>query len=262
VRQLASAGRLTPEAEFYRWALSILDKQEMVLTPSQARAFYDRFGRKQDVQAFYEDAALDDLIAMATFGQAESIFEFGCGTGRLASRLLAKHLPRSASYFGIDISKTMIDIADQRLSAYAERARVALSDGSLSFPLPDQSVDRVVSTYVLDLLSENDIRHVISEASRVLTPNGKLCLVSLTRGRALVSRVVSGLWSVLFRFYAPMVGGCRPIQIEPFIRQQRWAVEHHRVITRFGVPSEILIASPEGTPNGACATDATKRSSG
>jgi ubiquinone/menaquinone biosynthesis C-methylase UbiE len=234
----------------------------MVLTPSQARTFYDRFGRKQDAQAFYEDAALDDLIAHATFEQADSIFEFGCGTGRLASRLLAKHLPRSASYFGIDISKTMIDIAGQRISPYAERARVALSDGSMSFSLPDHSVDRVVSTYVLDLLSETDICQAISEARRVLTPNGKLCLVSLTKGKALVSWVVSGVWSALFRLYAPVVGGCRPIRLEPFISPQRWAVEHRSMVTQFGVPSEVLIANPERTPNNAFNTDAPKRRAG
>ncbi|MGE5242469.1 MAG: class I SAM-dependent methyltransferase [Bacteroidota bacterium] len=216
----------------------------MVLTRSQARTFYDRLGARQDTQAFYEDAALGDLIAHATFEQAEGVFEFGCGTGRLASRLLAKQLPASARYFGIDISQTMIDIAGQRISPYEERATVALSDGSMSFPLPDRSVDRVVSTYVLDLLSESEIDQAISEARRVLTPNGKLCLVSLTNGKGLASRVVSGLWSTLFRLYAPAVGGCRPIRLESFISPQLWLIEYRNVVTRFGVPSEVLVASP------------------
>ena len=61
----------------------------MVLTRSQAQTFYDRFGRKQDAQAFYEDGALDDLIDHAAFEQVEKVFELGCGTGRFASRLLA-----------------------------------------------------------------------------------------------------------------------------------------------------------------------------
>ncbi|HZP93426.1 MAG TPA: class I SAM-dependent methyltransferase [Burkholderiales bacterium] len=216
----------------------------MVLTPSQARTFYDRFGRKQDAQAFYEDAALDDLVAHAAFEQAENIFEFGCGTGRLASRLLASHLPSSASYFGIDISSTMVDIAAQRVASYAERARVAQSDGAVSFPLPDHSVDRVVSTYVLDLLSEADIGTALSEAHRVLAPNGQLCLVSLTTGKTPVSRFVSALWSVLFHLHPPMVGGCRPICIDSFVTAQRWAVTYRSLPVRFGVPSEVLIASP------------------
>jgi ubiquinone/menaquinone biosynthesis C-methylase UbiE len=231
----------------------------MVLTPSQAKKFYDRFGTKQDAQAFYEDAAIDDLIAHAAFEQADSIFEFGCGTGRFASRLLGKHLSRSASYLGIDISKTMIDIAGQRLSPYAKRARVALSDGTMSFPLSDHSVDRVVSTYVLDLLSETDIQKAVFEAGRVLTPGGRLCLVSLTKGRAFVSRVVSKLWSALFRLYAPLVGGCRPVRLESFLDPQRWSIEYRNVVTQFGVPSEVLIARPEHTPHNAFNMDAPKR---
>ena len=194
----------------------------MILTPSQARKFYDRFGAKQDAQAFYEDAALDDLIAHGAFERATGIFEFGCGTGRFASRLLAKHLPPSATYYGIDISSTMIQIASRRIAPYGDRAKVTLSEGSVVFPLPDQSVDRVVSTYVFDLLPERDIPKLFSEAARVLMPTGKLCLASLTKGDAIASKLVSSLWSAVFHLHAPLVGGCRPVRLEPVIRQQSW----------------------------------------
>ena len=216
---------------------------KLVLAQSQIKAFYDRFGEKQDSQAFYEDVALNDLIAHGAFNQAEKIFEFGCGTGRFASRLLTNHLSSSASYFGIDISKTMIDIAEQRILPYSERARVAQSDGSIRFPLPDRSVDHVISTYVFDLLSDTDIHKAISEAHRVLMPNGKLCLVSLTYGVTFASRIVSTLWSALFYLSALLVGGCRPIRLDSFPDKQSWLLEHHEVVTSFGVPSEVLIAS-------------------
>ena len=214
----------------------------MVLTPAQLRTFYDHFGKRQDSQAFYEDAGLNDLIAHANFEQAQGVFEFGCGTGRFAARLLDRHLPRSASYLGIDISKTMIDIARQRILSFADRARVELSDGSMAFPLPDNSVDRVVSTYVLDLLSEYDIAQIAREAHRVLTPNGKLCLMSLTRGSTFASRIVSGLWSLIFHMHAPLVGGCRPVQLESLIVRQHWSIEYRNVVTPFAVPSEVIIA--------------------
>ena len=217
----------------------------MVLTRSQARTFYNRFGKKQDTQAFYEDAALDDLIAHATFEQAEKVFEFGCGTGRFASRLLAKHLSPSASYLGIDLSQTMIAIAEQRVLPYKERAKVTQSDGSMRFPLSDHSVDCVVSTYVLDLLPEEDIRRVISEARRALIPGGKLCLVGLTQGVTFVSRIVIALWSAVFGLRPSFVGGCRPILLGSFFDQQSWSIDYRNVVTRFGVPSEVLIASPK-----------------
>jgi ubiquinone/menaquinone biosynthesis C-methylase UbiE len=218
----------------------------MVLTRSQAQRFYDRFGGKQDAQAFYEDAALEDLIAHAAFEQAERVFELGCGTGRFALRLLGKHLSPSASYFGIDLSRTMIDLAERRISPYAKRARVVQSDGSMRFPLADHSVDRVVCTYVLDLLPEEDIRHAVAEANRALKAGGKLCLVSLTHGVTLASRIVEGLWSRIFQWRAALVGGCRPIDLHPFFDPQSWSIDYRNVISRLGVPSEIIIASPKG----------------
>lgn len=223
----------------------------MVLTHSQAQSFYDRFGKRQDAQAFYEDAALDDLIAHAAFEQAEKLFELGCGTGRLAFRLLTKHLTPSASYLGIDVSQTMIDIAEQRISSYEERAKVARSDGSIRFPIPDHSVDRVVSTYVFDLLSKPDICQAISEARRVLIQSGTICLVSLTHGVTIASRIVVALWSAVYRLHAPLVGGCRPIRLDAFFNQQSWSVDYRKVVTQFGVPSEVLIASPKSAPNNA-----------
>jgi ubiquinone/menaquinone biosynthesis C-methylase UbiE len=219
----------------------------MVLTRFQAQRFYDRFGRKQDAQAFYESAALEDLIAHAAFEQAEKVFELGCGTGRFALRLLRKHLSPSASYLGIDLSRTMSDLAGQRISPYAERARVAQSDGAMHFPLADHSVDRVVSTYVLDLLSERDIRQAISEASRVLKASGRLCLVSLTHGVTLASQVVESLWSRVFQWHAAWVGGCRPIELDSFFDPKRWSIDYRNVVSQLGVPSEVIIASPKGT---------------
>jgi ubiquinone/menaquinone biosynthesis C-methylase UbiE len=224
----------------------------MVLTRSQARSFYDRFGKKQDTQAFYEDAALDDLIDHGDFGHAEKVFELGCGTGRFASRLLTEHLPPTASYLGIDLSPTMIDIAGHRISEFADRAKVVQSDGSIRFPLPDHSVDRVVSTYVLDLLSEADIRQAISEAHRVLTPGGKLCLVSLTRGVTFMSRIVCAVWSMLFHLHESLVGGCRPIRLDPLFDQQDWSINYRNVVSQYGVPSEVLVAGPkDALGNGA-----------
>jgi ubiquinone/menaquinone biosynthesis C-methylase UbiE len=216
----------------------------MVLTRNQAKAFYDHFGSKQDSQSFYEDKALDELIAHADFAHAHTLFELGCGTGRFALRLLTSQLPADASYVGMDLSDTMIAIAQQRLAPYAPRAQVVHSAGDMQFPLSDQSVDRVIVTYVFDLLSDADIQQAINEARRVLMPGGKLCLVSLSQGISLTSRLVCRLWSGLFRLQAPLVGGCRPIRLLPCFESTQWSVDYQQVLTQFGVPSEVLIATP------------------
>jgi ubiquinone/menaquinone biosynthesis C-methylase UbiE len=220
-----------------------------VLSPSAAQAYYDRFGKKQDSQGFYEDPALNDLIAHASFQDAQSVFEFGCGTGKFAARLLENYLSPSASYLGCDVSPVMIELAKHRIENYIERAQVVWSDGAVQFPLPDQSVDRVVSNYVLDLLSESDIGLFFSEARRTLMPGGKVCLASLTSGVSFPSRIVSSLWTAVFRLSPVIVGGCRPINFDSLVDHQKWQVAHQRVLAPFGVPSEVLVLDTKSTPN-------------
>jgi ubiquinone/menaquinone biosynthesis C-methylase UbiE len=214
----------------------------MVLKTSEAKAFYDRFGKKQEAQSFYEDLATDDLIAHARLGDAEKIFEFGFGTGRFATRILAAHLPASATYLGCDLSSTMVGLSTGRLAMYGKRAQVFQSDGTVYLPIPDHSVDRVISTYVLDLLSETDIETFFLEAYRVLVAGGGLCLVSLTDGRTFLSRVVTSVWTSIFRLRASLVGGCRPLRLGRYLNPSHWVLEYRNVVIAFGVPSEVLVA--------------------
>lgn len=215
----------------------------MTLSQTKVQAYYDGFGKKQDSQGFYEDPPVEDMLEHAAFDQASVVFEFGCGTGRLAKLLLDEHLPSSASYAGIDLSPVMVELAREKLASFGERARVEKSDGAIHFPLADGSADRVVSCYVLDLLPEEKAQQAIDEARRVLKPGGKLCLVSLTEGANLPSRIVAGLWKGVYRMNASWVGGCRPIRLEHYVDDKQWEIEYKTVLTPWGVPSEVLIAA-------------------
>lgn len=217
----------------------------MALTRFQARRFYDRFGKLMDTQAFYEDASLDVLIAHAAFDRATTVCELGCGTGRLAVRLLERELPLAAAYLGTDLSETMVRLARRRLSPWQGRAQVVLSDGGMRIPLPDHAASHFVSTYVLDLLPGDDVRAAVAEAHRVLAPSGRLCLASMTWGTTVGSRTLCAVWEGLYRLHAPLVGGCHPISLDAFLDAQRWAIEYREVVTQFGVASEILIARPK-----------------
>lgn len=143
----------------------------MGLTPNQARRVYDAVGRAQDRQSFFEDAATDRLVAHAALGADQTIFEFGCGTGRLAARLL-QTLPSGVNYHGVDISPVMITLATDRLTAWRRRADAVLVDGSLPLPASDGSADCVLSTYVLDLLDPDYARAILDDLHRILTPRG------------------------------------------------------------------------------------------
>jgi ubiquinone/menaquinone biosynthesis C-methylase UbiE len=211
------------------------------LSHEEARAFYDRFGRKQDLQRFYEDPAIVALLRYGGFESDRAVAEFGCGTGRLAARLLRERLPAEATYIGFDISETMVRLASPRVAPWRERARVERTEGPPRLPLAGGACDRFLSTYVLDLLGEDDIRAALREARRVLAPGGRLCLASLTFGRTIPSRGVCRLWMAIHSLSPRLVGGCRPLRLQALTASD-WKILHEEVVCTFGICTEVLVA--------------------
>ena len=214
----------------------------MALSPEEAGRFYDRLGRWQDSQRFYEDAALDALVAHADLEHATAIFEFGCGTGRLAERLLGRHLGSECRYLGVDVSATMVSLARERVRPWEPRAKIERSDGSMVLEARSGGFDRFVATYVLDLLSRRDMKTLLAEAHRILVPGGLLCLVSLTDGMSGLERVVSRIWRRIYAFRPGLLGGCRPIRLESLVMRTEWTIRHRMVVTAWGIASEVLVA--------------------
>ncbi len=212
------------------------------LSREEARRLYNRLGTLLDSQAFYENRALDLIIQNGEFPAARHVFEFGCGTGRFALRLLSNHLPTDAVYHTVDLSPTMIGITNDRLAAFSARTKVSLSDGSAPVQEPSEFYDRFISTYVLDLLSEQDIAFILREAHRMLEPGGLLCLTSLSTGSGFASRVVARLWSSVHRLSPSIVGGCRPIELAGVLSPSEWRLRYHAHVAPFAIPSEIIVA--------------------
>jgi ubiquinone/menaquinone biosynthesis C-methylase UbiE len=213
-----------------------------MLSHQQAKAFYDRFGKRQDTQRFYEDAATEALIRNAEFDKADNVLEFGCGTGRFAQALLERHLRASATYVGLDISDTMVALAKERLVRFGSRAAIHLTNGSPHLDFGTATFDRFVSNYVLDLLTYEDIRVILQEAWRVLSEGGLLGLTSLTHGFTPASRVVVRIWRTIHAIRPTLVGGCRPISLSELVTGPVWRVRYHDKFSNYGVPSEVLVA--------------------
>lgn len=225
------------------------------LTSAELRRLYDRSRLWREAQAFYTRRALDGLIARAGFEQAASLFEFGCGTGLFAQRLLAEHLPERSHYVGIDVSPERTRRARERLRRWEGRAEVRLVDGSMLLPFADREFDRFVSNYVLDLLPPAEVQTLLREASRILVPNGRLCVTGLTRGESPLSRVLMLAWEGVWSLRPELVGGCRPIELAEALASEEWELEHRSAVSSLGIASEVVVArnignqqSPRGVP--------------
>jgi ubiquinone/menaquinone biosynthesis C-methylase UbiE len=213
-----------------------------MLSHKQAKEFYDRFGKKQDWQSFYENIATEALIRHIELGKTTSILEFGCGTGRFAEKLLEKHLPPNAKYVGIDISETMVDLSRKRLIRFGNRAEVRLINGSPMLDFKAGAFDRFISNYVFDLLTFEDIQEVLREAWRVLSEDGLVGLVSLTHGFTPVSRLVGRIWLTIHKIRPMLVGGCRPVSLLSLVTEPSWKIRYNEKFSSYGVPSEVIIA--------------------
>jgi SAM-dependent methyltransferase len=212
------------------------------LDQDRLRRFYDRMGAGQDSQGFYEDPALDALVRAGEFGAAGSVLEIGCGTGKFAARLLREELPEGARYLGTDMSGRMVELARARIAPWAGRARVEASDGGFDPEAWDGPFDRVVLTYVFDLMDEDRIAAALGAIHGALAPGGRLCACGLTRGTGPVSRGASGLWSAIHRAAPYLVGGCRPLVLAELLPPRDWRVVHREVVVSWAIPSEVLVA--------------------
>ncbi len=214
----------------------------MTLPRAAVRAIYDRVGARQDSQSWYEDVALAELIAHGRFETAETVLEFGCGTGRFAVMLLDAHLLPHATYRGLDLSGTMVDLATQRLRPFGGRATAARADVTEPIDASDGAYDRIVSTYLFDILNGDEIRAALSEARRLLAPDGLLCLASLSRGSGLLPRAVSLAWQAVYRVAPARLGGCRAVRLPDHL--DGWTIEHRATVVRRGMTSEVIVARP------------------
>ncbi len=134
----------------------------------------------------------------------------------------------------------MIALARARLRPWSQRAGVALPyPPARSLPGADGEYDRFVATYVLDLLSDEHARALLTEAHRLLAHSGLLCLAGLTEGVTPAGRA----WAALAQRWPALLGGCRPIELERLLAPDSWRVERREVITSWGVPTELVVAA-------------------
>lgn len=238
------------------------------LSRAEARCVYDGFAAKghiggNDASSGYGGPAVAALLTMAAFADASCVFEYGCGQGKLAELVLGQH--NHLTWHGVDQSPLMIDRARERLMPYNKRAQLNLLPSGAPEEvgtLPDEGggdatrsivVDRFVSTYVLDLLSERDMNAVLDLAQARLHPTrGKLLLAGITWGYRDSWRtcLMTLLWEILYRLSGrtrKIVGGCRPQHLEPYLRARGWTIEASARTLPTGFPwmvSEVVAARP------------------
>ena len=111
--------------------------------------------------------------ALADLHEGEVVLDLGSGGG-IDVILSARRVGKTGKAYGLDMTDDMLSLAKAN-AAEANVTNVEFLRGQIeSIPLPDESVDVIISNCVINLSA--DKRKVLAEAFRVLKPGGRFAV--------------------------------------------------------------------------------------
>lgn len=207
---------------------------------SSASQYYNKLAPWYDILAASEKRFIRAGLKLLDPQPDERILEIGFGTGYALERIIFQL--KNGYCAGIDLSPTMASLARKKLlrGDLMARAGLVCSD-SLPIPFATNTFDAVFSSFTLELFDTPQIPILLGECRRVLSSNGRLVIVSLSKDEPL--GIIGRLYEKFHERY-PTLADCRPIPAHRILVENGYSVEKKEFGTMWGLPVVLLSGSP------------------
>ena len=111
--------------------------------------------------------------ALAQLNEGEVVLDLGSGGG-IDVLLSARRVGPSGVVYGLDMTDEMLELARRNQREAGIENAEFLKGTMENMPLPDESVDVIISNCVINLSTDKD--RVLREAARVLRPGGRFAV--------------------------------------------------------------------------------------
>ena len=205
-----------------------LSKDEVRETYRKFAATYDLWGSPM------ESRARERCLEVAGIRDGESVLEVAVGTGILFEKIL--RINPNGRNEGMDLTEEMLARARTRARKSGVSNYALQAGDAYHLQYPDDTFDVLVNNYMFDLIPEHDFAAILGEFKRVLRAGGRIVLVNMTQG----SNWFNALWEWLYRYRPSLLGGCRGVEIKPYLEKAGFEKVEREYVSQLFFPSEVV----------------------
>jgi ubiquinone/menaquinone biosynthesis C-methylase UbiE len=213
---------------------------DATISQDQIPSVYNSLSKTYDIWGrLAETRARTRALELAAIKDGQKILEVAVGTGLAFCEVVKSN--SNGTNIGIDISKGMLDKAEQKLSQLPGANYELKIESAFNIQAENNHFDLLINCYMFDLIAFDEMDPVLSEFRRVLKGNGKLILVNMTEGLSFVS----GVYNLIYRISPKSFGGCRAVKLSEKLKKNGFKVHTREYHQQLFFPSEVILARKE-----------------